>query len=91
MSGTVYEYRMVGWLIVFTTFAFICLGLLGIGQLDASDVDLEQRPNLLDGISYFFINPFTSLWSKLIYTILIIAPLAGIVGMAGINLVRGRS
>jgi len=91
MSGTVYEYHMVGWLMVFVTFSFISLGLLGVGQLTADDINPDERPNLFSGIEYFFTNPYTTMWSKLIYTVLIISPLAGIAVMSGINLARGRS
>lgn len=87
MSGVSFEYGLIGFLSLFTALTFVTFGLIGVSQIDA---DFNEQPNLIEGVSYFFQNPFTSGWEKIIYTMLIITPLGAIITMIGLNYARGR-
>jgi hypothetical protein len=90
MGAAAYEYRMVGWLAVFSTLMFLSLAMLGIGQINANEIEYEGSPNLFEGVQYFYTNPYTSFWAKAILSIIVFTPLIGIGAMATVNLLRGR-
>jgi hypothetical protein len=85
--GLQFEYGLVSFLALFTLLTFFSLSLLGVSQIP---YEVDAEPNLLEGLSYFFQNPYVGFWEKFIYTIVIIAPLGSIVTMIGLNYARGR-
>lgn len=86
--GVGFEYGLIGFISLFVFLSFTVLGLLGMSQIPS---DVTAQPNIIEGVSYFFQNPYTSGWSKIIWSAIIITPLLSIIGMIGLNYVRGRA
>ena len=85
-----WEYTFIGGMAAFLGLIIVILGLLGLGQAQASELPGSEDWNVLDGIGFLLTNPFSEPYTSLLYTALIVGPISIISVLLVTNIVRGR-
>lgn len=88
MADTGTEYSLIYSLLFFIILSSLCFSFLGMGQLH--QFDTTESVNVYTGFKFFFTNPFTDIWSKFIFSLVILIPLGSIITMISYNAIRGR-
>jgi hypothetical protein len=102
-GGSSTEYSLIAYIIIFSTVFFLIISFLGIAQINqveigtTPEIDIQvagifsdEKVSIFEGFSFYFTNPLTGYWEKLLIGILYFIPLTVIGFMVGANFIRGR-